>query len=80
MTKKLSELLAQRDYKIEILTVQNVGNVLSRNEIKEAILENGLGLPQNNVQFYLASSDLNIFSVTYFSVPDVWAYEKLSLC
>ncbi len=79
MTKKLSELLAQRDYKIEILTVQNVGNVLSRNEI-EAILENGLGLPQNNVQFYLASSDLNIFSVTYFSGPDVWAYEKLSLC
>ena len=80
MTKKLSELLAQRDYKIEIITVQQVGNQLSRAEIEEAILENNLPLPQNNVQFYLASDDLKIFMVTYFSVPNVWAYEKLTLC
>jgi len=80
MTKKLSTLIAENDYKLEIITVQQVGNALSRAEIEEAIAENGLTLPQNNIQFYLASNDLKIFSVSYFSVPDVYAYEKLTLC
>jgi len=80
MTKKLSTLIAENDYKLEIITVQQVGNALSRAEIEEAIAENGLTLPQNNIQFYLAANDLKIFSVSYFSIPDVYAYEKLTLC
>ena len=80
MNKKLSLLISENDYKIELLTTVNLTNTPNRNKIEQALQENGFAMPlPRNVQFYLGDSNGKVFSMTYFKGIDKFGYEKLTL-
>jgi hypothetical protein len=76
MSIELKDILEINDFTLHLKTDINLNNTLSRSEIVDVILRNGLPLPDKDVSFIIEDNKPHYFRVTYLVDSDEYIYHK----
>jgi hypothetical protein len=73
----LKEIMGENIFSKRYETAENLKNTLSRQEIEDVLIENGVSLPlDSSVEFFIIDKNDHRFRVLYSIVSDEFSYLK----